>query len=130
MYFLMLRLPPRSTRTDTLFPYTTLFRSNERPDHGQGGHRRASRRDQERREAKRLRARLHLLLRDAGGTRARRAVSDGGTDLPARVEDLLCFTRRQARDVEGTGRRRPLRPRTDRTSAVKGKRVSDREKHI
>src|SRR3546814_17548833 len=24
----MLRLPPRSTRTDTLFPYTTLFRSN------------------------------------------------------------------------------------------------------
>src|SRR3546814_14601048 len=26
-FFLMLRLPPRSTRTDTLFPYTTLFRS-------------------------------------------------------------------------------------------------------
>src|SRR3546814_4630895 len=25
--FLMLRRPPRSTRTDTLFPYTTLFRS-------------------------------------------------------------------------------------------------------
>src|SRR3546814_1199644 len=25
----MLRLPPRSTRTDTLFPYTTLFRSVE-----------------------------------------------------------------------------------------------------
>src|SRR3546814_1664701 len=25
--FLNLRLPPRSTRTDTLFPYTTLFRS-------------------------------------------------------------------------------------------------------
>src|SRR3546814_7421553 len=24
----MLRLPPRSTRTDTLFPYTTLFRSS------------------------------------------------------------------------------------------------------
>src|SRR3546814_16969160 len=24
----MLRRPPRSTRTDTLFPYTTLFRSN------------------------------------------------------------------------------------------------------
>src|SRR3546814_8218252 len=27
--FLMIRLPPRSTRTDTLFPYTTLFRSND-----------------------------------------------------------------------------------------------------
>src|SRR3546814_2157251 len=25
----MIRLPPRSTRTDTLFPYTTLFRSRE-----------------------------------------------------------------------------------------------------
>src|SRR3546814_4297267 len=25
----MLRRPPRSTRTDTLFPYTTLFRSNQ-----------------------------------------------------------------------------------------------------
>src|SRR3546814_966706 len=26
-FFLMIRLPQRSTRTDTLFPYTTLFRS-------------------------------------------------------------------------------------------------------
>src|SRR3546814_17987552 len=26
--FLMIRRPPRSTRTDTLFPYTTLFRSD------------------------------------------------------------------------------------------------------
>src|SRR3546814_15338073 len=26
-FFLMNRRPPRSTRTDTLFPYTTLFRS-------------------------------------------------------------------------------------------------------
>src|SRR3546814_9478796 len=30
MFLLMIRRPPRSTRTDTLFPYTTLFRS--RPD--------------------------------------------------------------------------------------------------
>src|SRR3546814_1620934 len=28
-FFLIRRRPPRSTRTDTLFPYTTLFRSNE-----------------------------------------------------------------------------------------------------
>src|SRR3546814_6628205 len=27
MFFLMIRRPPRSTRTDTRFPYTTLFRS-------------------------------------------------------------------------------------------------------
>src|SRR3546814_13304517 len=28
----MIRRPPRSTRTDTLFPYTTLFRSHVRAD--------------------------------------------------------------------------------------------------
>src|SRR3546814_2111947 len=28
MFFLMIRRPPRTTRTDTLFPYTTLFRSD------------------------------------------------------------------------------------------------------
>src|SRR3546814_18819164 len=27
-FFLRIRRPPRSTRTDTLFPYTTLFRSD------------------------------------------------------------------------------------------------------
>src|SRR3546814_12246089 len=56
LYFLMIRRPPRSTRTDTLFPYTTLFRSyanhrrsydhrpcrHARPDQiGTGLHRRA-----------------------------------------------------------------------------------------
>src|SRR3546814_2006032 len=30
-FFLIIRRPPRSTRTDTLFPYTTLFRSRPRP---------------------------------------------------------------------------------------------------
>src|SRR3546814_5923494 len=28
LFFVMIRRPPRSTRTDTLFPYTTLFRSD------------------------------------------------------------------------------------------------------
>src|SRR3546814_1634748 len=37
-FFLMIRRPPRSTRTDTLFPYTTLFRSVL----GQFGHRHAA----------------------------------------------------------------------------------------
>src|SRR3546814_1725651 len=32
-FFLMIRRPPRSTRTDTLFPYTTLFRSPRRQSH-------------------------------------------------------------------------------------------------
>src|SRR3546814_1818458 len=31
VFFLMRRRPPRSTRTDTLFPYTTLFRSQPQP---------------------------------------------------------------------------------------------------
>src|SRR3546814_7883558 len=31
IFFLMIRRPPRSTRTDTLFPYTTLFRSSHLP---------------------------------------------------------------------------------------------------
>src|SRR3546814_14824889 len=40
-FFLMNRLPPRSTRTDTLFPYTTLFRSVLHPVRADGGDRRA-----------------------------------------------------------------------------------------
>src|SRR3546814_7889147 len=35
VFFLMIRRPPRSTRTDTLFPYMTLFRSL---DHGAAGY--------------------------------------------------------------------------------------------
>src|SRR3546814_15024882 len=35
IFFLMIRRPPRSTRTDTLFPYTTLFRSDLRKGAGQ-----------------------------------------------------------------------------------------------
>src|SRR3546814_8594780 len=34
----MIRRPPRSTRTDTLFPYTTLFRSVERAEVAGGRH--------------------------------------------------------------------------------------------
>src|SRR3546814_2601933 len=45
-FFLMIRRPPRSTRTDTLFPYTTLFRSPSprcRPRAGQDPRARARR---------------------------------------------------------------------------------------
>src|SRR3546814_12239252 len=34
-FFVMIRRPPRSTRTDTLFPYTTLFRSVRQMRRGQ-----------------------------------------------------------------------------------------------
>src|SRR3546814_19854191 len=42
IFFLMIRRPPRSTRTDTLFPYTTLFRSFRacRREGGEGSWRR------------------------------------------------------------------------------------------
>src|SRR3546814_16783634 len=46
-FFLMIRRPPRSTRTDTLFPYTTLFRSQSgvrsRSDDGDAQHGRRDR---------------------------------------------------------------------------------------
>src|SRR5881396_922638 len=55
-FFLMIRRPPRSTRYETLFPYTTLFRSDgavvgrigldvEQPDAGDTGERQAERLD-------------------------------------------------------------------------------------
>src|SRR3546814_14691697 len=40
-FFLMIRRPPRSTRTDTLFPYTTLFRSGGSGFHAQASEHRA-----------------------------------------------------------------------------------------
>src|SRR3546814_16877004 len=38
LFFLSIRRPPRSTRTDTLFPYTTLFRSVAELDPEGSGH--------------------------------------------------------------------------------------------
>src|SRR3546814_17321533 len=56
----MIRRPPRSTRTDTLFPYTTLFRSREKgrspaqPCEHLGRHRRRARRPAEARDRQRF----------------------------------------------------------------------------
>src|SRR5213595_4071663 len=36
-FFLMIRRPPRSTQLRTLFPYTTLFRSQREPPRPRGG---------------------------------------------------------------------------------------------
>src|SRR3546814_20342152 len=52
----MIRRPPRSTRTDTLFPYTTLFRSIEKRPLAVGrAHRRAGQPGQSRRHIAKLR---------------------------------------------------------------------------
>src|SRR3546814_11786047 len=86
-FILMLRRPPRSTRTDTLFPYTTLFRSVRRRRRGvvpyrayvlrrRAAHRRASDDPSRRREGQARRARqiaprtarrLHPDFRSDGG---------------------------------------------------------------
>src|SRR3546814_20791154 len=79
-FFLMIRRPPRSTRTDTLFPYTTLFRSvdagaeaarrGEQKGEGGSGHRRLFRRVQERPVLiRRARAGFRQLVQDRKSTR-------------------------------------------------------------
>src|SRR3546814_20939261 len=59
VFLLMLRRPPRSTRTDTFFPYTTLFRSSARP-RGPRRRRGAARRRAAHRLARRWRADLDV----------------------------------------------------------------------
>src|SRR3546814_10758741 len=71
----MILRPPRSTRTATLFPYTTLFRSGDRP------------RGRDRRQAAQLRAAPGVAAASspAGLTRGSRA-SDRAVALDYRVE--------------------------------------------
>src|SRR3546814_3882170 len=61
----MIRRPPRSPRTDTLFPYTTLCRSVHRPrppaGHGSGG---LAQRQRQHLHPRRLEAALHHWLDD------------------------------------------------------------------
>src|SRR3546814_3443654 len=61
----MIRRPPRSTRTDTLFPYTTLFRSrrdrgHRRPGREAGARNRCADRNLAARQDRALRARREL----------------------------------------------------------------------
>src|SRR3546814_14483293 len=65
VFFLMIRRPPRSTRTDTLFPYTTLFRSPPPVQIDQGLHERQA----------------------EPGARIFRLVRVGGVDLAEGLED-------------------------------------------
>src|SRR3546814_4552920 len=63
----MIRRPPRSTHTDTLFPYTTLFRSHAQ-QHRHGVH--------PRRDRARARLRDGVAYLVAGGAELRRADRD------------------------------------------------------
>src|SRR3546814_19057764 len=55
----MIRLPPRSTRTDTLLPYTTLFRALRRPQRPEV-HPGAGDREHDRSQVRRIRADPHV----------------------------------------------------------------------
>src|SRR3546814_18180952 len=76
---LMIRRPPRSTRTDTLFPYTTLFRSVSVQTHHRAHQRRGLRR---RRGPGRV-----LRHRDRRGQRQVCAVGSETGPVPARSEE-------------------------------------------
>src|SRR3546814_15077725 len=75
----MIRRPPRSTRTDTLFPYTTLFRSHGAA-HGAAGHRADD--DQ-------LHADHHRALDPASGAGAPADTAQSGADRAVAVPELL-----------------------------------------
>src|SRR3546814_3460764 len=83
----MIRRPPRSTRTDTLFPYTTLFRS---PEAVSTGNRTSGAAD----------ARLHSLWLSSAG--AYRDGSRGGTRASGSSADGADGHRRRSRSEEHT----------------------------
>src|SRR3546814_4421083 len=67
----MIRRPPRSTRTDTLFPYTTLFRSQAREALGHHREMRQLRVAAQRLEYRDLAAKATLLFGQPGNARER-----------------------------------------------------------
>src|SRR3546814_6651246 len=94
----MLRRPPRSTRTDTLFPYTSLFRSSAAPAHLE--YFRPPLADQiiavrHHRPARRARA-----VKREGPHRGRARALDDARDLPDDIEHRL--QRSQPRSEEHT----------------------------
>src|SRR3546814_20039136 len=102
----MIRRPPRSTRTDTLFPYTTLFRSHLR-DVGVGafhedrGDIRAPARAGLRAEIKEAVDPGQLLLehlRDAVLDRFGRCTGVGGADIDLRGLDIGILLERQRKE--------------------------------
>src|SRR3546814_12459360 len=87
-FFLMIRRPPRSTRTDTLFPYTTLFRSSKREGADYGAQGRGNTHRQT------AIAAIHALDRNIG------TVLDALRETGQHDNTLILFTR----DNAGTGK--------------------------
>src|SRR3546814_18187671 len=121
LFILMIRQPPRSTRTDTLFPYTTLFRSASpililQPPAGLENPRdQREAQDEEARDRGEADADAHIAL-------VEEAPAETADQIHNRVEQAHRAPRlRQHVDrIEGAAEE------GDRTSGVKGKRVSVR----
>src|SRR3546814_13576306 len=97
----MIRRPPRSTRTDTLFPYTTLFRSRKA---GQVLYQRAERvavrRDENSLTRSQLRRNAAFPIRQHARDSVFKAfgVRDGHASIaavPGKIEREVCFTQRR-----------------------------------
>src|SRR3546814_15495528 len=78
-FVLMIRRPPRSTRTDTLFPYTTLFRSARR---------RGGRQDSDQRPRRRIQ-RTHGRRVHSDGQQGRRS-EEHTSELQSLMRNLVC----------------------------------------
>src|SRR3546814_8781124 len=79
-FFVMIRRPPRSTRTDTLFPYTTLFRSPVGAVHGDG-------------DADRPAAAVRPVRLAGGADQRRRAGATGGGRSEEHTSELQSLMR-------------------------------------
>src|SRR3546814_6096229 len=90
-FFLMIRRPPRSTRTDTLFPYTTLFRSPDRPQRQHQRQPGPALRQPPRHDCRRHRHR-QIRLADGAGRRVltpRRAVLSRSEEHTSELQSLM-----------------------------------------
>src|SRR3546814_8921320 len=87
----MTRRPPRSTLTDTLFPYTTLFRSKASalPDSERIGHLRARRLDHPRHRDHRLVENIPADLARIGGVLAGMAAGTRSEEHTSELQSLM-----------------------------------------
>src|SRR3546814_12057804 len=114
----MIRRPPRSTRTDTLFPYTTLFRSHEPRPRVAAGHADPAvcaglrRRVLRPRRLRVLRRPPHGGVLGRGAEGAAREQHGGGGAPRAAVGEACAAGRRPRRP----GRRLPVLPRGARAA--------------
>src|SRR3546814_11470489 len=118
----MIRRPPRSTRTDTLFPYTTLFRSPVR----QGGRRRPAGSIRQRRSGQTTfrRRREHGGARSRAGHR-RPACLWNGEGRKADTNSRANRTDRGQRERDGYGTTENDRPHIQGSREVEGGRVRE-----